>query len=50
MSVDPNTKMPGYFDEEGNSPLPEFYEGNGPKTIHAVWQYLQLGPKAPTPE
>jgi len=50
LSVDPNTKMPGYFDDEGNSPLSEFYEGNGPKTINAIWQYLQLGKKAPKPE
>ena len=50
LSVDPHTKMPGYFDEEGNSPLPEFYEGNGPKTIQAVWEYLRLGDQMPRPE
>lgn len=50
LSVDPTTKMPVYFDEQGNSPLPEFYEGNGPKTIQALWEYLKLGKQMPPPE
>ena len=50
ISVDPTTKMPGYFDEQGNSPLPEFYEGNGPKTIQALWEYMKLGKGMPAPE
>jgi len=50
MSVDSTTKMPAYFDEEGKSPLPEFYGGDGPKTMAAVWEYLRLGSKMPKPE
>ncbi|MFM8358723.1 MAG: c-type cytochrome [Verrucomicrobiota bacterium] len=50
MSVDPLTKMPVYFDEEGRSPLPEFFEGDGPKTIQAVWEYLKQGAKMARPE
>lgn len=50
LSVDPTTKMPVYFDDQGNSPLPEFYEGNGPKTIQALWEYVKLGKDMPKPE
>jgi mono/diheme cytochrome c family protein len=49
-SVDPSTKMPAYFDEEGKSPLPDILGGDGPKTIGAVWEYLRLGEKMPRPE
>ncbi len=47
--VDPSTKMPVYFDEEGKSPLTEIYDGDGPKQINAIWQYLRLGSKMPGP-
>ncbi len=50
MSIDPTTKMPAYFDDEGKSPLPDFYGGDGPKTLAAVWEYLRLGTKMPKPE
>ena len=50
LSVDPNTKMPVYFDDQGKSPLSEFFDGDGPATIHAIWEYLKLGPKMPKPE
>lgn len=49
-SVDPSTKMPGYFDEEGKSPLPDVLGGDGPKTIGAVWEYIRLADKMPRPE
>ncbi len=48
-AIDPITKMPSYFDEEGNSPLTDVYEGNGEKQINAMWQYIQLGEKMPAP-
>lgn len=51
QSVDPETKMPGYFDvETGASPLTDILGGDGPKTIQAVWEYLRLGDKMPKPE
>jgi mono/diheme cytochrome c family protein len=50
MSVDPSTKMPVYFDEEGKSPLAEYYGGDGPKTLAAVWEYLRQGSKMAKPE
>ena len=49
IQIDPSTKMPAYFDEEGKSPLVDFYEGNGTKQIDAIWQYLRLGDKMPPP-
>lgn len=49
-SVDAESKMPVYFDETGRSPLPDVLEGDGPKTIAAIWEYLRLGSKAPKPE
>jgi cytochrome c peroxidase len=49
-SIDSNSKMPAYFDEEGRSALADVLEGDGPKTIRAVWEYLRLGDKMPKPE
>ncbi len=49
LQIDPATKMPVYFDENGKSPLPDFYEGDGPKTINAIWEYLRLGEKMSPP-
>ena len=42
--------MPAYFDEEGRSALAEVLEGDGPKTIRALWEYIRLGSKMPKPE
>jgi mono/diheme cytochrome c family protein len=50
QSVDPNTKMPLYFDEEGNSALTDFYGGDGNRTILALWNYVRQGTNAPPPE
>lgn len=49
QSIDPASKMPTYFYEEGKSPLTEVYEGDGGKQINAMWQYLRLGEKMPAP-
>lgn len=48
--IDPSSKMPVYFDEEGKSPLPDVLGGDGPKTIQAVWEYLRLKDKMPPPQ
>lgn len=50
VSIDPNSKMPAYFDEEGKSALADVLDGDGPKTIRALWEYLRLGSKMPKPE
>jgi mono/diheme cytochrome c family protein len=49
-SLQPDSKMPVYFDEDGRSPLPDIQGGDGPKTIQAVWEYLRLGKGMPKPE
>lgn len=47
--LDPATKMPLYFDEDGNSALADVYGGDGPKTLGALWGYLQQGEKLTPP-
>ena len=49
LLIDPHSKMPVYFDEEGNSPLGEVLEGSGEKQIQAIWEYIRLGDKMPPP-
>ncbi len=48
--IDPTTKMPVYFDEQGKSPLTEVYEGDGEKQINAIWQYFRMGDKMAAPK
>jgi len=49
VALEPNTKMPVYFDAQGRSQLTEILEGDGEKQINAIWQYVRLGPKMPLP-
>ena len=49
LRIDPSTKMPVYFDAEGKSPLTDYYNGEAAKQIEAVWQYIRLGEKMPSP-
>jgi mono/diheme cytochrome c family protein len=48
-SVDPQTKMPVYFDE-GKSPLTEMLDGDAERQIGAVWEYIRLRDKMPAPK
>lgn len=50
QAIEPGTKMPLYFDEEGNSALTDYFGGDGPKTIHALWEYLRQGERIVPPE
>lgn len=50
LSIEPQTKMPVYFDDTGASPLTDVLDGNGDAQINAVWHYLRLGEKMPAPE
>lgn len=50
VSLDPNSKMPAYFDEDGKSALADVLDGDGPKTIRALWEYIRLGSQMPKPE
>ena len=43
IRIDSATKMPVYFDEEGNSPLYDVLEGDSGRQLDAIWQYLLLG-------
>ena len=43
LKIEPQTKMPVYFDEQGNSPLFDVYEGNTMKQLEAFWQYMRTG-------
>jgi hypothetical protein len=49
LAIDPQTKMPVYFDEEGKSPLTEILGGDGDKQLAAIWEYLRLRDKMPAP-
>jgi mono/diheme cytochrome c family protein len=41
LKVDPHTKMPVYFDEDGKSPLASVLGGDASQQIEALWQYLR---------
>ncbi|HXG47784.1 MAG TPA: c-type cytochrome [Methylomirabilota bacterium] len=48
LSIDPQTKMPTYFDE-GQSPLTDVLNGDAERQIQAIWHYLLLGERMPRP-
>jgi mono/diheme cytochrome c family protein len=39
--IDPETKMPKFADDKGETPLTDFYKGNATEQFEAMWQYLQ---------
>ena len=49
LGIDPTSKMPTYFDEEGKSPLIDIHEGDARRQIDAIWEYLRLGDQMPPP-
>jgi cytochrome c553 len=49
LRIDSATKMPVYFEAEGKSPLVDYYHGDAEKQIEAIWQYIRLGDKMPSP-
>ena len=51
LSIDPQTKMPAYFGEDGNtSPFPDLLGGNVENLMQAVWDYMRLGDRMPAPK
>lgn len=40
-AIDPHTKMPSFFTDEGTSPLKQYFNGNADMQIAAIWEYLQ---------
>jgi mono/diheme cytochrome c family protein len=49
LRVDPQTRMPDYFDEDGRSVLVDVLEGDAKKQIEAIRQYLLQGNKMKLP-
>ncbi len=43
VRIDPASKMPVYFDEEGYSPLFDVLDGDTDQQLEAIWQYFLLG-------
>ena len=41
LAVDPQTKMPAYFDDEGRSPLTEVLDGDAFRQMDAIWECLR---------
>jgi cytochrome c551/c552 len=48
LAIDPQTKMPGYF-EDGKSALTDYYDGDGEKQIHALYEHIRQGEKMAAP-
>lgn len=49
LRIDPETKMPRFADDEGKTPLTDFYNGEAREQFEAIWQYLHTTQK-PAPE
>jgi mono/diheme cytochrome c family protein len=41
LRIDPETKMPRFADDEGKTPLTDFFDGKATEQFEAIWQYLQ---------
>jgi len=42
--IDPDTKMPKFADDEGKTPLTDFFHGNAAEQFEAIWEFLQTVP------
>lgn len=40
-AIDPQTKMPAFFSDDGKSPLTQYFDADADKQIVAIWEYLQ---------
>ena len=49
LRVDPQSRMPDYFDEDARSVLVDVLEGDAKKQIEAIRQYLRQGNKMKLP-
>lgn len=49
LRIEPQTKMPVYFQEDGSSPLPDVLGGDTVKQLDAFWQFFRLGDKVTPP-
>jgi cytochrome c2 len=39
--LDPDTKMPRFADEKGQTPLTDFFHGNAREQFEAIWEFLR---------
>jgi mono/diheme cytochrome c family protein len=49
LAIDPQTKMPAFFGDDGKSPLTDYYEGDAEKQINALYEYMRAGEKMAAP-
>jgi mono/diheme cytochrome c family protein len=49
LRIEPTTKMPVYFDDEGKSPLTDVLEADAVKQIDSIWQYVRQGAQMQPP-
>ena len=49
LRIEPQTKMPVYFQEDGSSPLPDVLGGDTAKQLDAFWQFFRFGDKTRSP-
>lgn len=49
LRIEPQTKMPVYFQEDGASPLPDVLGGDTAKQLDAFWQFFRLGDQVTSP-
>ena len=47
LRIDPETKMPRFDDDDGKTPLTDFFAGQARDQYDAIWQYLQTLKKQP---
>ncbi len=45
LRIDPETKMPRFSDDEGKTPLTDFFEGDARKQFNSIWEYLRAEQK-----
>ncbi|MDB6152541.1 MAG: Trehalose utilization, partial [Chthoniobacteraceae bacterium] len=45
LRIDPESKMPRFADDEGKTPLTDYYDGNAHDQFEAIWQYLRTQKK-----
>ncbi|MEQ2009740.1 MAG: hypothetical protein ABMA26_23390 [Limisphaerales bacterium] len=49
LRIEPQTKMPVYFQDDGSSPLPDVLGGDTSRQLDAFWQFFRLGDKMTPP-
>jgi mono/diheme cytochrome c family protein len=49
LAIDPQTKMPAFFGEDGKSALTDYYDGDGERQVNALYEYIRQGEKMPKP-